>query len=84
MNCGFNFECDEKKIGNLVAVSDGSIDKYYNFFKRESELLRVSVSKLGKYIDGNGVIKADVLSAEWFPQIFTDVFISHSHKDERH
>lgn len=82
MICGFNFEPNEKILRELAVISNGSVDGYYSSFKRESELLRVSVSKSEKYINDNGVIRADILSAEWFPQICTDVFISHSHKDE--
>ena len=39
-------------------------------------------SSLEKYIKANGHLDGDKLSGDWFPVIDTDVFISHSHKDE--
>ncbi|WP_370512616.1 hypothetical protein [Xanthomonas phaseoli] len=37
---------------------------------------------LDQFISPNGAISASSLSAEWFPMVPADVFISHSHHDE--
>lgn len=39
---------------------------------------------LDSYITPNGAIEGSKMQEDWFPQIKADVFLSHSHKDERH
>ncbi|MEK4627363.1 MAG: hypothetical protein ABS939_22430 [Psychrobacillus sp.] len=40
-------------------------------------------NSLDKYFDTNGSINGTNLQEHWFPQIDADIFISHSHKDEK-
>lgn len=39
--------------------------------------------ELKKYLDVNGSIDGTTLQSDWFPQIECDIFLSHSHKDEK-
>ena len=38
---------------------------------------------LDKYLSPNGELKASEIEKDWFPDFKADVFLSHSHKDER-
>jgi hypothetical protein len=49
-------------------------EKIYNNAKRE-------INTVIKSFVQNGRLKADIITANWFPEISADIFISHSHKD---
>lgn len=36
-----------------------------------------------KYLSPSGVLRASEIEDDWFPHINADVFLSHSHKDEK-
>ncbi|XHR95574.1 hypothetical protein ACFJIV_02380 [Mucilaginibacter sp. UC70_90] len=38
---------------------------------------------LDQYLSKNGVIKGSELQADWFPQVDADIFLSHSHADQK-
>ena len=40
-------------------------------------------SSLEKYLSPEGVLEVDEIEQDWFPTIKADVFLSHSHKDEK-
>lgn len=48
-------------------------------YNRHSRIIKQNIDK---FISPTGVIEADKLSDEWFPEIKSDIFISHSHKDK--
>lgn len=51
---------------------------------RESEYARSKIrSSLEKFILGDGTLSGDEISDAWFPLVETEIFISHSHKDEK-
>ena len=58
-----------------------------NYYSKGLELLSDNKAKLEKsldeYIDETGSIAAEALQGDWFTQIPVDVFISHSHMDEK-
>lgn len=59
-------------------------DSYYQAGQKLMEKLREQVSsQLEKYLAPNGSIDGEALEADWFPQVKVDIFISHSHADER-
>jgi len=61
-----------------------SLDTYYNSGKQICSNLGKTVQQsLKNYLDPNGVFDGDELEKDWFPQLNADVFISHSHQDEK-
>ncbi|CAK7076044.1 MAG: hypothetical protein PARBA_03099 [Parabacteroides sp.] len=55
-------------------LSDGR--KRYNLRKKEVE------TKINSFISKDGCLDGSKMQEDWFPQVFADVFISHSHDDE--
>lgn len=57
---------------------------YYNIgmklFNKNKSLIAENISK---YMDVNGVLEISQIEKEWFPNIEADIFLSHSHKDEK-
>lgn len=67
--------------GYTLNYTNSDIDDYLignSIKKRINEKIEESIEsfKTGGYIDGSK------LSSDWFPEIESDIFISHSHKDE--
>lgn len=67
-------------------------DDYLKFYKQDisslgSRILEEQKSTVNKEIntfcDKDGCIDASKLGADWFPEIEADIFLSHSHKDEK-
>lgn len=60
----------------------------FNMFQKTGEMIfnesrnRIQES-LDKFLKSNGSINGIDLQEHWFPQINADIFISHSHKDEK-
>lgn len=40
-------------------------------------------NKLDKYLSKNGILDGSAMQEDWFPEIKADIFISHSHMDEK-
>lgn len=73
---GFNI-----KAGTLPNL----VDKYYKqglviYNAKTSELHK----SLDRYITIDGSLNGDKMMKEWFPQSDYDIFLSHSHKDEKY
>lgn len=67
---------------NLVTSKDYAA--YYDIGKKLFEAHKESIEKdLDKFIGPEGVIDGSRIAQNWFPEINADVFISHSHKDEK-
>ena len=41
------------------------------------------IEKISSFADGDGYLDGTKMQENWFPQIKADIFISHSHKDEK-
>lgn len=41
------------------------------------------IEKLSSFVGENGSLDGSKMQENWFPQVEADVFISHSHKDEK-
>ncbi len=77
------------KIENFKDIYDSLIKKeneerYYEIGKKifednESEIIK----KLDEYISPTGKIEVDSLEKDWFPKVEADIFLSHSHQDEK-
>lgn len=70
---GFNLTI--KDFGNTELYLLGNELKEMNINKIDQEL--------SQYTDEKGMIVASRLTAKWFPQIKADIFLSHSHNDEK-
>ena len=67
---------------NLETTKDYSM--YYETGKKLFDVQRRKVEEdLDKFLDPDGTIDGTKLANNWFPQIKADIFISHSHKDEK-
>lgn len=51
-----------------------------DYFKTQKKEVDKS---LDNYLSSNGIIEASKVENDWFPSIKADVFLSHSHKDEK-
>lgn len=61
-----------------------SYEEYYYYGKSIFNKFKKDVrDKLNEYVGINGSLDGSKLQEEWFPQVKADIFISHSHDDER-
>lgn len=73
------FVCFDTKIKNL-----DMFDRYYASGKEMYDNQQTSIhNSLDKYLK-NEMLDGDGISNDWFPTIDSDVFISHSHMDEKY
>lgn len=54
--------------------------KWGDLFEEQKIEIR---STLDKYITQDGIIDGTKIQADWFPEVEADIFISHSHTDEK-
>lgn len=81
---GYNIDLRNKESQSFLSVSQSEITKF------ENEMTELKKSVAGKMerdlefpINPDGSINANKIANEWFPTTNTDIFISHSHNDER-
>lgn len=75
MFAAFNLITDEE---------DYLIKNYYDSGKKMYGNLKKTVQdQLDKYVGENGSLDGTKIQGDWFPEIKADIFISHSHKDEK-
>lgn len=77
------------KIEHFKDIYDNLIgeineEKYYKIGKKifednENEIIK----KLDKYLSPTGKIEVNSLEKDWFPEVEADIFLSHSHQDEK-
>lgn len=72
---------------DLSEHSQHYIDCYYSeglkVFKNNKNTVHDLRNVLNEYVDPNGYIDGNKLQNNWFKPVETDIFISHSHKDEQ-
>jgi hypothetical protein len=56
-------------------------DKYWNLGNEMYRNIKRKINTVIKSFVQNGRLNADVITAGWFPEISTDIFISNSHND---
>ena len=72
--------------GFNISLSDLAFnghDNYDSGNKLFEDYKNVSRKALKDYVITDGVINASKLEKDWFPSVDADIFLSHSHKDER-
>lgn len=74
---GFNLE-NISKYDLLIKTNENKSFEKYNY----SNFKQIEKS-LTNFILNDGSIKAKEIQNDWFPDIKADIFISHSHKDEK-
>lgn len=77
------------KIEHFKDIYDSLIgeineEKYYKIGKKifednENKIIK----KLDKYLSPTGKIEVNSLEKDWFPEVEADIFLSHSHQDEK-
>jgi hypothetical protein len=68
---GFNLE---------ATLNQQSIDNFYHIGKRLFDADRTQVEEtLSAFVDADNTLDGSSIQATWFPQIDSDIFISHSH-----
>lgn len=61
-----------------------NVENYYSIGKKQYDSQKKSIQQsLDAYLAPNGSLKACEIEGNWFPTIKADVFLSHSHKDEK-
>lgn len=83
MFTGFKLEISNSLFEENFTNNEKSMEYYeeigrYYLDKQKKDIK----NNLDKYIV-NGIINATSLEEEWFPKIKADIFLSHSHKDEK-
>jgi len=67
---------------NLITGHD-----YEHYYSKGKEIYKntkgIIKENLDRFIDSEGALNGTKMQDNWFPQINADIFISHSHKDER-
>lgn len=60
---------------------------YEHFYSKGKDIYRITKhhikENLDKFIDSDEALNGTKMQNNWFPQIDADIFISHSHKDEK-
>lgn len=75
MFSGFNITVDEQTIG---------YDFFYEAGKGVLQSNRAIIHRnLHEYICNQDLLDGDLMASDWFPEIDADVFLSHSHSDEK-
>jgi hypothetical protein len=73
---GFNLSINSKEVDWLT-------DEYYDLgksiYSRHKSRVKTGIEQ---FLSDDGYIDGERMEMDWFPQIKTDVFISHSHADE--
>jgi len=69
---------------DLSEFSPKIIEEYYKTGVKTYDAHKLIIKKsLDKYLSVDGKLKASDIEADWFPSIKANVFLSHSHKDEK-
>lgn len=69
---------------DLPNLSEGVWKEYYNKGVQEYSIHKQKIKgSLDKYLSVDGELKASEIEDDWFPNFKADVFLSHSHKDEK-
>ena len=73
---------------NLLLEDNCFEERYFEAFKKVgSESFssqKTSIEeKINSFVGDDGSLDGSMMQANWFPQIKADIFISHSHKDEK-
>ena len=75
MFSGFNVKVDDNTIG---------YDLFFESGKRVLQSNRTVVHEnLQEYICNRDLLDGSLMASDWFPEINADIFLSHSHADER-
>lgn len=68
----------------LPNFSPDYLEKLYSIGKKQYDSQKKSIQQsLDAYLAPNGSLTASEIEGDWFPTIKADVFLSHSHKDEK-
>lgn len=63
---------------------DDQFERYVDVGKKSFDKDRATVEKgLEKYLRSNGRLSGKKIEQDWFPEIQADIFLSHSHRDEK-
>ncbi|MDU9410408.1 hypothetical protein RTH74_22645 [Pseudomonas sp. zfem001] len=73
MHIGFDFDPEHKYWGEYVGAGR-------EIYRGHEELVRASIDSM---MDMNGLVKAEDILKSWFPSVNADIFLSHSHSDEK-
>lgn len=69
---------------NLPYFSGASLESYYAEGKKLYDAHKTSIKKsIEQYLSTEGVLNASEIEKDWFPTFNADIFLSHSHKDEK-
>lgn len=68
---------------NLDPKNETWEDHFYRGNKIHESNKNIVKTDLEKFKNIKGTLKADEIIKDWFPEIKADVFLSHSHKDEK-
>lgn len=71
-------------IGFELNISDTSFQNYYQYGKKIYDENKKTIElELNKFLLPNGSLDGSKMQENWFPRVKADIFISHSHADEK-
>jgi hypothetical protein len=77
MYCGYDIKCFQK-------LDIEGLDEYYNYCLSIFEPQKIDVMLNLKYFAlADGTLNGSAIQSNWFPHIKSDIFLSHSHSDEK-
>lgn len=68
---------------NLILQKENLQVESNSFSESISQQKKIIEDKIGSFIGENGSLDGSKMQTNWFPQIKVDIFLSHSHKDEK-
>lgn len=80
MYSGFNLTLDSEGVFIAEEIDEKLYTVGKSLLEKNSQVVK---KKLESYLLENKELDGSALQSDWFPQTDLDVFISHSHKDER-
>lgn len=72
------------QLKSFTEKSFNSLEKYFQIGSHIFKNHRIEIKKtLNIFINEDGIIDGDRMQSYWFPKINADIFLSHSHADEK-
>jgi hypothetical protein len=78
---GYNLRINSKIIENFETAE---CNEFYKIGLTQNNEIKKNIREnLNSFISENGIIRGTDLQKNWFPEIKSHIFLSHSHKDEK-
>lgn len=81
---GYNIEVKNSDSQQFLMVNDKELEAKMEEVEEIRESLEQNIFQdIDSYVNNNGFIEVEGIIEKWFPEFESDIFISHSHNDEK-